>query len=178
MGASMLLKLPIHRNQCTVFRPWQGWTSLSTTGPSEGTLRVCPMLPLTSAYLMLRPFFRPNLGLSLRDWVPDLESTSFPGSVMARAQELNSVTHPHLQLDCTMVSAPRVEPGDQIYCTILTIYHCGDADAPVSTGHCDVVHAVEGEHKGHSDSSVLYIPAIPFTLHKWAFFNQRSAQHF
>ncbi|THH21281.1 hypothetical protein EW146_g264 [Bondarzewia mesenterica] len=134
-------------NQCTVFRPWQGWTSLSTTGPSEGTLRVCPMLPLASAYLMLRPFFRPQQGRSLRDWVPDLESTAFPGSVMGKTQELNPSLHPHLQLERTMVSAPKVEPGDQIF------------------WHCDVIHAVEGEHTGKNDSSVLYIPAVPLTVH-------------
>lgn len=31
-------------------------------------------------------------------------------------------------------------------------------------GHSDVVHAVEPEHHGKSDSSVLYIPAIPLTI--------------
>ncbi|KAF7783193.1 hypothetical protein Agabi119p4_2569 [Agaricus bisporus var. burnettii] len=45
-----------------------------------------------------------------------------------------------------MVSIPTIEPGDQVY------------------WHCDVVHAVEGQHRGLGDSSVLYIPAIPLTL--------------
>lgn len=35
-----------------------------------------------------------------------------------------------------------------------------------ATGHCDLVHAVENEHVGVGDSSVLYIPAIPLTLQK------------
>lgn len=34
-------------NACSVFRAWQGWTSLSSTGPNEGTLRVLPMLSLS-----------------------------------------------------------------------------------------------------------------------------------
>ena len=33
-------------------------------------------------------------------------------------------------------------------------------------GHCDLIHAVEGEHSGVGDSSVLYIPAAPLTLKK------------
>lgn len=33
-----------------------------------------------------------------------------------------------------------------------------------SSGHSDVVHAVESEHRGKGDSSVLYIPAIPLTV--------------
>lgn len=38
------------------------------------------------------------------------------------AQELNAQTHPHLQLDRTMVSAPRLSPGDQVYCEKMS--HC------------------------------------------------------
>ncbi|KAI0260969.1 hypothetical protein BC834DRAFT_925695 [Gloeopeniophorella convolvens] len=134
-------------SQCSVFRPWQGWTALSSTGPGEGTLRVAPLLKLATAYMMLRPFFRPRTqGATLDDWVIDLESTAFPGSHVAKGQELSEETHPHLQLSRTMVSAPRVEPGDQIY------------------WHCDLIHAVEGFHRGKGDSSVLYIPAVPLTV--------------
>jgi len=45
-----------------------------------------------------------------------------------------------------MISLPKMEPGDQVY------------------WHCDVVHAVEAEHRGNSDSSVFYIPAVPLTI--------------
>jgi hypothetical protein len=134
-------------NQCSIFRPWQGWTSMSSTGPSEGTLRVAPMLKMATAYLMLRPFFKPRTSSSgLDDWVVDVESPAFPGSQMGKTQELNETTHPHLQLGRTMVSVPRVEPGDQIY------------------WHCDLIHAVEAVHEGQSDSSVLYIPTVPLTV--------------
>ena len=102
-----------------MFRPWQGWTSLSPTGPGEGTLRVCPLLPLATAYLILRPFFRPRTASSgLDDWVVDLEDTTFPGSGMGKGQELNEATHPHLQLGRTMVSVPKMEPGTQVYCEL------------------------------------------------------------
>ncbi|KAI0317605.1 DUF1479-domain-containing protein [Amylostereum chailletii] len=144
---------------CSVFRPWQGWTSLSTTGPSEGTLRVCPMLPLATAYAMLRPFFRPRTGpgYGLNDWVLDLDGTGFPGCTMGSALELNEKTHPHLRLDETMVSAPKVEPGSQIY------------------WHCDTIHAVESEHAGKEDSSVLYIPAIPLTVNNAEYLRDQRA---
>ncbi|KAF9007052.1 hypothetical protein BDQ17DRAFT_1351327 [Cyathus striatus] len=124
------------RNQCTVFRPWQGWTSLSSTGQNEGTLRLLPMLSLASTYIILRPFFKPRNSLSsslkFEDWEVDTESFAFPGN------------HPHLQLDKTMTSIPRVEPGDQVY------------------WHCDCVHAVEAKHSGSGDSSVLYIPLASY----------------
>lgn len=96
-----------------MFRPWQGWTSLSATGPGEGTLRVLPLLALASAYVMLRPFFRARAG---GGWAADLASAAFPGSAMGKAQELSAATHPHLRLAETMVSIPRVEPGDRVYC--------------------------------------------------------------
>jgi len=99
---------------------------MSATGPGEGTLRVLPLLKLATAYLILRPFFRPRTSSSgLDDWVVDLESAEFRGSQMGKTQELSDTTHPHLQLSRTMVSVPRVEPGDQIYC----------ARCPISVSH-------------------------------------------
>ncbi|CAL1711617.1 unnamed protein product [Somion occarium] len=141
-------------NQCSVFRPWQGWTSMSTTGPREGTLRLLPFLSLSTAYIILRPFFRPKPGrivdgkvsLTADDWELNLDGTDFPGSQMAKAQLLNEETHPHLRIDKAMISLPQMEPGDQVY------------------WHCDLVHAVEAEHIGKGDSSVLYIPATPLTV--------------
>lgn len=43
--------------------------------------------------------------------------------------------HPHMMLDKTMISIPRVYPGDMVF------------------WHCDVVHAVEVEHTGKEDSA-------------------------
>ncbi|OAX35739.1 DUF1479-domain-containing protein [Rhizopogon vinicolor AM-OR11-026] len=131
-------------SQCSILRCWQGWTSLSTTDVGEGTLRVLPMLSLSTAYIMLRPFFRP--GPVGGEWELDLESNLFPGSVPGKTQELNEETHPHLRLGETMTSIPKIHPGDQVY------------------WHCDVVHSVEGLHGGQEDSSVFYIPAVPLSL--------------
>lgn len=49
-----------NRNQCSILRPLQGWLSLSNTGSGEGTLKVLPFLKEMTAYVMLRPFFKPT----------------------------------------------------------------------------------------------------------------------
>ncbi|WWC97020.1 hypothetical protein V866_003897 [Kwoniella sp. B9012] len=142
---------------CGVFRAFQGWTSLSSTGPNEGTLRVYPFIKELSAYVLLRPLFREKLSratvthdeyLSPSNWELDMSptSTTFPGSPLARCQEYSDITHPHLQLGRSMVSMPRVEPGDQAW------------------WHCDTIHAVEATHNGLGPSAVLYIPTVPLTL--------------
>lgn len=137
-------------NQCTIFRTWQGWTSLSTTRAREGTLRVVPFVKLSTVYVMLRPFFKPKPGredsLEVGDWEPDLEDGEFYGTSPGQNQTLSQKSHPHLQLDKTVVSIDLVEPGDQVY------------------WHCDAIHAVEPEHTGTGDSSVFYIPSAPLTL--------------
>ena len=121
---------------CSMLRFFQGWLSMSDTGPNEGSLHVCPMVRHSTAYTILRPFFDLNTSQ------PNIDNT-FPGAVPGTCQEYNPVTHPHLDLESTMVSVPRVEPGDYV------------------AWHCDSLHSVDKEHHGKKDSSVLYIPATP-----------------
>ncbi|KAF2638254.1 DUF1479-domain-containing protein [Massarina eburnea CBS 473.64] len=149
---------------CTAFRMFQGWMSLSTTGPSEGTLLVNPLFAKATAYYMLRPFFSPKQGvepgaqtaseavtssldfLAADNWEMDTEQTSWvQGATPGHGQELSSLLHPHLALQETMVHMPVVRPGDYV------------------AWHCDTIHAVDKIHAGKSDSSVLYIPASPMT---------------
>ncbi|KAF3180646.1 hypothetical protein TWF106_006390 [Orbilia oligospora] len=130
---------------CAAFREFQGWLSLSSCGPGEGTLRVNPLLKQATAYWFLRPFFSPpkHDPLSLDGWRLDLSTSRFPGSAQGRGQEMSDATHPHLQLQHSMVSAPRVEPGDFL------------------AWHCDTIHAVDPVHNGTEDASVFYIPVVP-----------------
>ncbi|EAU33080.1 conserved hypothetical protein [Aspergillus terreus NIH2624] len=114
----------------------EGWMSMSHTAPGEGSLHVCPMLIHSTAYTILRPFFDPKTSKPLLD-------NTFPGAVPGTCQEYNPVTHPHMDLETTMVSVPEVEPGDYV------------------AWHCDSLHSVDKEHRGKGDSSVLYIPATP-----------------
>jgi len=153
----------------SIFRTFQGWLALSSTGPGEGTLCVFPDVLLSNAYLILKPFFRLKEGatdrLSAESWEFDVSSSAFPGLLwndeikVLFGPRLSDQTHPHLRLDEAMVSMPRVEPGDMVF------------------WHCDVVHSVEPEHNGTGDSSVMYIPAVPTTIPNKAYI-LRQAQAF
>lgn len=48
-------------NQASIFRTFQGWLAVSDTGPGQGTLQVFPDVLLSTAYIMLRPFFSPSV---------------------------------------------------------------------------------------------------------------------
>lgn len=138
---------------CSMFRLFQGWLSMSSTGPGEGTLKVCPLLRHATAYLMLRPFF----DLDDNTGKPNMDAV-FPNSVPGACQEYNHQTHPDLDLETTMVSMPQVEPGDYV------------------AWHCDTIHAVDKEHRGAGDSSVMYIPACAMTRSNLDFLTrQRSS---
>lgn len=149
---------------CTAFRMFQGWLSLSTTGPGEGTLLVNPLLAKATAYYLLRPFFSPQRGiepgaqtaseattstasfLASDNWKMDTQSSSWiQGATPGHGQELSHLLHPHLNLKHSMVHVPKVRPGDYV------------------AWHCDTIHAVDRTHAGKADSSVLYIPACPLT---------------
>ncbi|KAF1998619.1 DUF1479-domain-containing protein [Amniculicola lignicola CBS 123094] len=149
---------------CSAFRMYQGWMSLSETGPFEGTLLVNPLLAKATAYYLLRPFFSPKRGveagaqttteanstsadfLTSDNWTLDETPTSWvQGATPGHGQELSHLLHPHLNLNQTMVHMPKVRPGDYV------------------AWHCDTVHSVDKTHAGKGDSSVLYIPACPLT---------------
>lgn len=114
---------------CSGFRMWQGWLSMSRCGPGEGTLQVNPMLHSATAYLLLRPFFRPvdaNVTdeegyLSEENWeflgVGGMTS-DLQGATPGHGQELSEALHPHLRLGETMVSIPEIRPGDYV------AWHC------------------------------------------------------
>ncbi|KAI0864864.1 DUF1479 domain protein [Xylaria cubensis] len=141
---------------CTMFRMFQGWLSMSHTKAFEGTLLVNPLIQLSSAYLLLRPFFKPIKGkndvsteeyLSVDNWVfAGSEMTSeLQGATPGKGQELNNDLHPHLELETSMVHVPEVSPGDFVL------------------WHCDTIHGVDKVHQGQSASGVLYIPVCPVT---------------
>ncbi|KAI1774595.1 DUF1479-domain-containing protein [Hypoxylon cercidicola] len=136
---------------CSMFRMFQGWLSLSSIAPGCGSLRACPMLQLTTAYLLLRPFFSPRFKsgphfLHEDNWNLHVHANSvIQGAVPGCIQELTDALHPHLRLNQTMVPIPHVGPGDYV------------------VWHPDAVHAADAVHKGFADASVLYVPACPLT---------------
>lgn len=78
---------------------------------------------------------------------------------MGAGQELNDLTHPHLNLSQGgMVSMKKVNPGDMVF------------------WHCDGIHAVESHHRGLGDSSVFYIPVAPLSIRNATYLAQQQ-QH-
>ncbi|CAD6440469.1 446de36d-d1cc-4328-b8cf-7af3e9558fc5 [Sclerotinia trifoliorum] len=146
---------------CSMFRMFQAWLGMSHTAPGEGTLKVNPLIQLTTAYFLLRPFFEPIKELpegkedqytaeflSPENWrlIPtDKMTTALHGATPSQGQEMTEKLHPHLDLKNTMIHIPKINPGDYV------------------AWHCDMIHAVDKTHAGKSDSSVLYIPACPLT---------------
>lgn len=177
-------RLPVMSNlydgagACSMFRMFQGWLSMSHTRPNEGTLLVNPLLSMATAYILLRPFFVPinqppadgssriaiDTFLEPSNWhLEEKPSSKLEGATPGYSQELNSVLHPHLELQKTMVHVPQIGPGDYV------AWHC-DSKCLIASAFMKFVtdcilaiHAVDKVHKGTGDSSVLYIPACPVT---------------
>ncbi|KAG9964054.1 DUF1479-domain-containing protein, partial [Aureobasidium melanogenum] len=134
---------------CSVFRTFQGWLGLSRHGPKEGTLVVHPILQPSTAYWMLRPFFKPTRKGSLDGWkfsLDDDEGNVFlHGANPGTAQEHTPDHHPHLNLKETMIPYPTVDPGDTVFWS------------------ADTIHGTEMENTGKNDACVFYIPSVPMT---------------
>lgn len=135
-------------NHSAVFRAYQGWTALTSAGAGEGSLLLYPAAKWAISYVLLRPFFRaPEDGdvMDAEKWVLDTESSWFPGTWREDSQFLSPSSHPHLRLKECLVNIPKVYPGDTVW------------------WHADMCHAVEVEHKGDHEASVIYIAATPST---------------
>ncbi|KAH7159595.1 DUF1479 domain protein [Dactylonectria estremocensis] len=152
---------------CSMFRMWQGWLSMSRTAPREGTLLVNPLVQLSTAYLLLRPFFEAVWGkpgdpgyLDEANWrFTGLENmtSELQGATPGSGQEFTDELHPHLELARTMVHVPEIKPGDYV------------------AWHCDTIHSVDKVHVGVGDSSVLYIPVCPTTAANGAYVARQRA---
>jgi hypothetical protein len=128
---------------CSMFRMWQGWLSISNVGPGEGTLLVNPLSRESTAYTLLRPFFRPvkspkevgqekYLGADNWEFTAGESMTSdLQGATPGHGQEFPEGLHPHLELEKTMVHVPKVKPGDYV------VWHCDSTftDPPFHVTH-------------------------------------------
>jgi len=87
----------------TVFRTFQGWLAVSDIGPvpNAGTLKVLPLLKLSTAYLLLRPF------------LDDVPRSDFCGAVPGKGQDLMKKWHAKL-MDA-LVTIPAVRAGDMVF---------------------------------------------------------------
>ncbi|KAJ4003230.1 hypothetical protein NW752_012175 [Fusarium irregulare] len=139
---------------CSMFRMLQGWVALSDVPFGQGTLLLCPMIRLTTAYLLLRPFFipkDPSLSgldfLSPDNWIlEEPPSSVIQGALPSYPQELNDALHPHLQLNRSMIPIPKLEPGDYL------------------VWHPDAVYALDRRHRLNTPpTTIVYLPACPLT---------------
>ncbi|KAI9171760.1 hypothetical protein HJFPF1_01251 [Paramyrothecium foliicola] len=141
----------------TMFRMFQGWMSLSTPYRSNSALLVCPMIQLSTAYLLLRPFFVPRNSdrqhagyLSPDNWQLEMPpSAVLHGATPSYNQELNDFLHPHLRLDESMVPVPALGPGDYV------IWH---SDAIYAFDH-----AASHIPKPEATTTAMYLPVSPLT---------------
>ncbi|RMY98202.1 hypothetical protein D0862_07698 [Hortaea werneckii] len=144
-----------------VFRSFQGWTALTPAAPREGSLLLYPNVKAVVAYLLLRPFFKPpkmkgdgTLDLGPGKWELD-DSDYFPGTMKTESQRLSRTSHPHLRLEECLVHIPPIKAGDTVW------------------WHSDLCHAVDPEHLGSQNASVVYIPACPSTPANSAYVRQQ-----
>ncbi|KAI1098594.1 DUF1479-domain-containing protein [Jackrogersella minutella] len=132
-----------------VFRSFQGWTALTPAAPSAGTLMLYPNISSVIAYVVLRPFFSPPANkediMDPNKWTLDHESSWFPGTMKNQSQRLSPTSHPHLRLQKCLTYIPPMSPGDTVW------------------WHTDMCHAVDPEHNGQGDASVVYVAACPTT---------------
>jgi hypothetical protein len=166
------------RAHSTVLRAFQGWTAFSRTSPRQGTILLYPNVRTAISYLLLRPFFRPPQDpsqiMDASQWEFDAESTWFPGTFKQESQRLSDSSHPHLRLKECLVHVPELQPGD-------TVWWHTDVSKPVfllknDTKSQQVCHAVDPEHVGNDDASVVYIAATPTTATNKEYMQKQFAE--
>lgn len=125
----------------SMYRMFQGWLAMSEIVGEEGHLKVCPMVREATAYMLLRPFFKPRRDvddaryLDAENWtLEDPVSSALQGAVPAKCQEVNTRLHPHLGLEYSMVHMPRVRPGDYV------AWHCDGIYSISCHPSCLVIH--------------------------------------
>jgi hypothetical protein len=91
--------------------------------------------------LQLIPIAESMVYVLLRAIQDDVAEDSLCGAEPGRALSVNDPYHSPLLK--ALSSIPLMEPGDTIF------------------WHCDVIHAVENEHRGTGYSNVMYIPSAP-----------------
>ncbi|KAF7540310.1 hypothetical protein G7054_g1428 [Neopestalotiopsis clavispora] len=141
---------------CSMFRMFQGILALTTVEP--GMVRLLPSPKLSTAYFLLRPFFKPKTAapdnhsdteaweayMDASNWQLEKDQTTIiHGAVPGHAQRVTDTWHPHLRLNASLVAPPTLNSGDYI------IWH---PDQPYAF-----------EKPPPSLSMLVYTPAAPLT---------------
>ena len=138
---------------CSMFRTFQGWTALTTQGPSDGTLQVIPVARGIT-YMLLR---------ALQD---DVAPDDLCGAEPGRALRADENWHPDLMK--SLVPIPVVEPGDTVWWHP-DIVHAVE-DSHNGTGYSNVIYIAASPK---CDKNAAYIQK-----QKQSFLEGRSAPDF
>ncbi|KAK6542953.1 hypothetical protein TWF694_006889 [Orbilia ellipsospora] len=157
-AAQDFFKAPPHS---AVFRSFQGWTALTPSRAREGCILLYPNIQASIAYMVLRPFFNPPKDeadiMDATKWTFADSGCEFPGTDKEQSQYLSRSSHPHLRLRECLMHVPDIQPGDTVW------------------WHTDLCHAVDTEHEGVNNSSVVFIPAAPSTARNKAYVKRQLA---
>ncbi|MDO7622183.1 MAG: DUF1479 domain-containing protein [Loktanella sp.] len=129
---------------CSMFRTFQGWTSLTTQGPNDGTLSVIP-IARGIAYFLLR---------ALQD---DIDADDLCGAMPARALSADPSLHADI-LD-GLVSIPTVEPGDTVWWHPDVVHSVGDVHA--GDEYANVIY-IAASPKCNKNEAYIYKQAAKF----------------
>ncbi|KAJ4397537.1 hypothetical protein N0V93_001768 [Gnomoniopsis smithogilvyi] len=154
-----------------VVKLFQGMLPLSLgSSDDDSQMRVCSLpLKLTTAYCLLRPFFSPKRPftdnrddyLHPSNWAMDIAQSS----VNRASHDISDTTHPHLQLEKTLVSLPPLHPGDYVIWHPDTIHSTLNTrpqlESPSSPQEASCSPGIRATSP--SPSTILYIPACPLT---------------
>ncbi|PSR83409.1 hypothetical protein BD289DRAFT_370015 [Coniella lustricola] len=165
---------------CTSFRMFQGLLALDST--SHPQMEICALpLKLATSYWLLRPFFSPkspvggktDAFLSSANWVLNTnQNPDLHGAQPGHFQEINTILHPHLQLDKTLVPLPQLNAGD------LVVWHPDTIYAQTKTSHPSACSSCSSSPTALSETitKLLDMPICPLTLTNAHFlYSQRKA---
>jgi hypothetical protein len=131
---------------------FQGWLALDPIPSGPGSAQVLPLPRLATAYFLLRPFFSPPPSDSPnQEWTINHPQTSIlHGALPSYTQEITPSLHPHLDLARSLVSVPRLEPGDYL------------------VWHPDLIHSITHHPTNNNpppqpQPQSIYLPASPLT---------------
>ncbi|KAK1755011.1 hypothetical protein QBC47DRAFT_345138 [Echria macrotheca] len=150
---------------CSIFRAFQGL--LAFNGTPAGFVKVCPMVGLATAYILLRPLFTGS-GVEEEWKLSQPQDSVLHGALPGYAQDVRPSLHPHLRLDRTLVDVPELGPGDYVIWHPDLIHSVGRKACPERHGSRDTQGRNQPSRQAtvrppSNPSITMYLPACPLT---------------
>lgn len=161
---------------CSMFRMFQGFLSLSAIPAGSGALTVCPMLQLSTAYFLLRPFFTPrykNLEARMNDGGMGMEMGLGMGMGMGmgmgagkKGSDIDFLHPNNWNLNVSQTSvlhgavpgyvqelSAALHPHLQLHRTMVSVPDLEPGDYVI--WHPDAIHAIHAASPSYADASSL-----------------------